>query len=568
MRIHKFFGLLLAGLPLISTLPASAQWTSYPTGMNGPTQLTACEANHSTYQVAYADSEDYVSTLWNNQLVDISQSFTLDFEIQFSNDNEGADGIVFTMGDPAGGNFVGGDGGNLGINNYNHSISVEFDVFGNQTGGYYNDLGFRNDSPDHAALFFNGDFSNAAPGSPIATGELEDGAVHHVTIDWNPCLPKGQRLQVTLDHNLLIDHTEDMIGNYLNGMTNVRWGFTAATGDNTSNIIVCTPNALDTSACSPCDTIINSPDFLVRMNCNKGAFSDLSTATGGNFALVRWLWGDGSPDETALPGSTTDHTFPGPGTYTVCLVMENYVGGVCCHDTLCQTVIIVGDCDDIPNPQFTVAKLDAPCTKSGDCCVTTQFQNQVSFPPSQVIWDWGDGTSTLLNGPNFNGLHNYSQSGGGLYNITVTAIYHPPCLKGVCCIKTSSFLYQLTCSSVIIDPSNPGGRGSKLERLAQNDGELPSSTSQMNVSQLRVYPQPLHRSGETNLFLEVPGVSNQALNVVLTDMQGRIVLRQTVQQGTMPLAIELPASAPAGIYLLQVFESEQLLGTTKVVLSD
>lgn len=503
-----------------------------------------------------------VTAIWNNQLVDLTQRFTLNYQIRFSANNNGADGIVFVLGDPAG-PILGPTGGGLGIGGYTNSIAVEIDVFGNGT-GFYNDLRINNVNVDHASLFFNGVFANSAPGSPVATGELEDGLWRTVQINWDPCLPNNQqRIQVSLDQVMLINHTEDMIGNHLNNITNVRWGYTASTGSNTADIDICTPNSVTSTPCSPCDLIVNNPHFSFLMDCNKGSFTDNSTHVGGNFALVRWIWGDGTPNETALPGSTTDHVFPGPGTYNVCMVMENYVGNVCCHDTICQTVTIIGDCSDIPDPQFTITKLEAPCNNQGDCCVTTLFQNQADFPPTQVIWNWGDGTSSLSNGPNFNGLHNYGQtSGAGIYVITVTAIYHPPCLKGVCCIKTTRMNYRLDCNSVIIDPNGSGGI--KKERLTVV--EATASTSQ---TALRVYPMPLNLNSTRQLSAQLEGMEEELVTVKLIDVQGKTIVQREVRLSSEnTLVVDLPASVTAGIYFFQAYGKSELIGSTKVLLTE
>lgn len=82
-----------------------------------------------------------------------------------------------------------------------------------------------------------------------------------------------------------------------------------------------------------CDTIFLNPvppfcqfTFTSQPAMPVGPFSYLFTATGGFSSnncyqpgtLFTWNWGDGSLDTTTNPTSAT-HTFPGPGTYNVCL---------------------------------------------------------------------------------------------------------------------------------------------------------------------------------------------------------------------------------------------------------
>lgn len=144
---------------------------------------------------------------------------------------------------------------------------------------------------------------------------------------------------------------------------------------------------------------IDSACKIINLNCTPPAaafgdsisnlivyFSDSSVS--GN-TLGSWLWdfGDGNTSTNQHP----NHTYGSPGTYTVCL----YVQDSCGADTLCQSLTV--NCTP-PSASFsaTPGSLQA------------QFSNTSTMGGGiQYLWNFGDGnTSTAINP-----THNYAASG-------------------------------------------------------------------------------------------------------------------------------------------------------------
>lgn len=191
----------------------------------------------------------------------VQNGFSTTFQFQFTNaSNPPADGIAFLIqnsGTAAMG--VTGYGGALGYGDADsnpnpsqgqgipHSVAIEFDTFQN---GW--DPGAVNNSVSHVAIqscgtgpntshhgyLCNGDSGpNSTVGSPVATANLADGAVHTVTITYVPacssCSPATPaNIQVVLDGTNLYANgvAVDLSSIGLNDGGTALVGFTGATG--------------------------------------------------------------------------------------------------------------------------------------------------------------------------------------------------------------------------------------------------------------------------------------------------------------------------------------------------
>lgn len=75
----------------------------------------------------------------------------------------------------------------------------------------------------------------------------------------------------------------------------------------------------------------------------------------------------------------------------------------------------------------------------------------------------------------------------------------------------------------------------------------PLATTPANASQLEMYPNP----ATNRVTLRLPTSASGPASATLTDLSGRVVLRQSLRNG-VATEINLPATLAAGVYLLQV----------------
>jgi PKD repeat protein len=144
-------------------------------------------------------------------------------------------------------------------------------------------------------------------------------------------------------------------------------------------------------------------------------FSDNSQINGGG-AIVSWDWNFGDPasgTNNIASGPNPAHSFTGPGTYNVSLIVTNTSG---CTDTIVTPVTI----NQLPLANFTA---DTVCFGS-----PTIFTN-ASLPPlpANIVsysWDFGDASlpSTLQNP-----THTYATY--GVFTVTLTVTNSNGCIK-------------------------------------------------------------------------------------------------------------------------------------------
>ncbi len=134
---------------------------------------------------------------------------------------------------------------------------------------------------------------------------------------------------------------------------------------------------LEGTFCAP------SLDFQTLIDENEVTFADVSTI-GAN----QWLWtfGDGTSSNLANPV----HQYAAPGYYFVCL----QVSGLCGSGQICKTINV--NCQ----PLF------ATFSRMADG-LTLTFSDQTVGGADEWVWDFGDGTSSMLQNPQ----HTYAQPG-------------------------------------------------------------------------------------------------------------------------------------------------------------
>ena len=100
-------------------------------------------------------------------------------------------------------------------------------------------------------------------------------------------------------------------------------------------------------------------------------------ATGGGSVVRQWDFGDGS---APVEGSAPAHTFPGPGSYRVCLTVRP-LGDAGCPTTVCQTVTVR------PNPKGFLHVSDSLLCPGQ----TVQFAGGGNGAVTVRHWTFGDG---------------------------------------------------------------------------------------------------------------------------------------------------------------------------------
>ena len=106
------------------------------------------------------------------------------------------------------------------------SLIVEFDTWNNTNQNDIND--------DHVAILKDGSSNHNINSllSPISLGNIEDGAWHTVSFNWDPLL---QNFTVDFDGIQVATLNYDIVQNIFNNNSAVYWGFTATTGGSNNN---------------------------------------------------------------------------------------------------------------------------------------------------------------------------------------------------------------------------------------------------------------------------------------------------------------------------------------------
>ncbi|MBL7941700.1 MAG: hypothetical protein JNM00_02985, partial [Flavobacteriales bacterium] len=103
-----------------------------------------------------------------------------------------------------------------------------------------------------------------------------------------------------------------------------------------------------------------------------------------NCDIVRWKWGHVTPITTSAGPDVVTHTFPGPGTYDVCVkVVRTAADGTVCTASVCVTLVIPlvpagmvelpGDLVLFPNPSTGIFKI--------------QVEDYVTYPLQLTVFD-------------------------------------------------------------------------------------------------------------------------------------------------------------------------------------
>ncbi|MCY7352654.1 MAG: T9SS type B sorting domain-containing protein [Cytophagaceae bacterium] len=177
-----------------------------------------------------------LGAVWYAEPLRLAESFELEMTLNFGADGTGADGIVLVM-QTVGNRAIGKAGGGIGFEGFLPSLGIELDT--------YRNLAFSDPDIDHIALVRNGasnhsDNANRAFASPVQMStkvkNVKDGTNHRMLVKWNAA---ARQLDVFFDCDLRISQKIDLVQDVFGGVSEVFWGFTAATGGSTNTHTVC-----------------------------------------------------------------------------------------------------------------------------------------------------------------------------------------------------------------------------------------------------------------------------------------------------------------------------------------
>ncbi len=269
------------------------------------------DATHTTGTSLYTltpNQNGQRGMVWYQNRVDLRVEFTIDVDLDFGNDNGGADGIAFVIQNIN--TSQGSSGGGMGYQGISPSYAIEMDTYYNST---------PDPNSDHIAFVEDGAAGLApAAADRVNTINLETGNWHNMVIQWQP---STQILSYTFNHsngtNVYSDtKTIDLIGTVLN--SNIAFvGFTSATGgsknrhrvefDNNSFCIadeILTPTATNEVSMVSTQVICATPSPTLRDLIVSGSRPDgVDPRTDVNGNAYNLVWFDAASGGNFLPDS-------------------------------------------------------------------------------------------------------------------------------------------------------------------------------------------------------------------------------------------------------------------------
>jgi len=369
-----FFSALL----LLNTIMVSGQYT-----INGSASQNSCNCYTLTQNLLTQSG-----SVWNNNRINLSQSFNFKFDVFLGCSDGGADGMAFVL-QPIS-TSVGGNGSGMGYGGITPGVAVTLDTY-------------QNSSPDsdpfydHIAIQLNGNVNHNSPNtiSPLTAisatnNNVEDCIFHQLNIIWDAAT---KNMQVLFDNQPRLNVTNDFVNNVFGGNTQVFWGFTGSTGALSNLQQFCT-------RLNPGFSFLPTQKKCVGQPIQ---FFDSTSSFGG---LLKWYWnfGDGSPLDSI--NLNPIHTYTTAGSFTVTYRVIAIDG---CESTFTQPVLVGSK----PIANFSI----------NDSCVSNlvQFTDQSTVPNSTInqwYWDLANaGLSSTLQSPNTT----YSTPGTKVIKLIVTS---------------------------------------------------------------------------------------------------------------------------------------------------
>jgi outer membrane protein OmpA-like peptidoglycan-associated protein len=158
-------------------------------------------------------------SIWYRDAIDLKEPFAMELNLMLGcKDRDGADGMVFIFHPYA--MMTGRPGEGMGYSGLRPSLGIELDTWENEHLG---------DPPqDHIAILSNGSpahWYNLA--GPVKLPNLEDCRPHRIYVKWDPGY---DLLSIAVDGVERIRYQGDIIQDAFDGISEVYWGVSAATG--------------------------------------------------------------------------------------------------------------------------------------------------------------------------------------------------------------------------------------------------------------------------------------------------------------------------------------------------
>lgn len=250
-------------------------------------------------------------------------------------------------------------------------------------------------------------------------------------------------------------------------------------------------------------------------------------------------FGDGMSLLNQSSISNLNHTFPGNGTYNVCVTETRTVGGYSCSTTYCQSVKITNCLVCAPCPITNPANLNVYFAPFNPCRVAVTASPFNGCGDIDYLVDFGDGSPVVP----FTGLavqHVYSVPGP--VTITLTEV-HFDGVNSCSSTRTYSHIVPKDC-----------------ERAEMRESQGSWELVQVDDVALRVVPNALKPGG----YLTVSWAESQDVRELqLLDLQGREVWRMPVT-GTRQQEVQLPVSISRGLYFLAADGGKNGIGKVMV----
>jgi len=242
------------------------------------------------------NAKGQLGSVWSPNKVSLNNSFVVTGRLNFGTKpfwEKGADGIAFAL-QPISAN-VGNPGAALGVGGITPALVVEFDTYANGWDpGYHHAAIVQNGQPDHSTYTP----LDGPVGIKAGNGNVTDGQWYNCRFEWDAV---AQKFTVDINCVEILSYSGDMIQDVFGGISDVHWGFSAATGDKFSHHQVC----IDAT------NLTDIPDQTI---CLGDSATVALTSLGNNYTINSWNPTVGilstspvTPNATFSPTVTTEY---------------------------------------------------------------------------------------------------------------------------------------------------------------------------------------------------------------------------------------------------------------------
>ena len=268
----------------------------------------------------------------------------------------------------------------------------------------------------------------------------------------------------------------------------------------------------------PCD--FNAKFKVKRLEDCTFEFLDITWVNAG-LTIIDWQWDFGDGTTSNLQNPT--HTFPGSGTYTVCLTVTVTNGVDICTDTICRTRFIECECS-CENLDLQMNVIVTP-----DCEVI--LEDVTVYPDCIEVkdrkWRFGDGQGSYVT-PVV--AHTYDAP--GVYEVCLMVVTH----------DGQQYCQHEICQEVYVDC--PGFIGSEAPNNSQD-----VSNGFDALPQVSIFPNP--SNGLFNASID----DGEITSIIVRDLSGREVQRiENINQHNAEVNL---SNEEGGTYIVELYSGEQ-----------